>query len=89
MPAYDDAAGLTAAFNRNVLAVINRELHADFDLDAFAHEASWNAGLERIEIRLRSRRAQVVRIASLGLEVYVPGRVSRSSPRSAASSAAT
>ena len=69
VPAYDDAAGLTAAFNRNVLAVINRELHADFDLDAFAHEASWNAALERIEIRLRSRRAQVVRIASLGLEV--------------------
>jgi L-histidine N-alpha-methyltransferase len=69
VPAYDDAAGVTAAFNRNVLAVVNRELHADFDLDAFAHEASWNAALERIEIRLRSRRTQVVRIASLGLEV--------------------
>jgi L-histidine Nalpha-methyltransferase len=69
VPAYDDAAGVTAAFNRNVLAVINRELHADFDLAAFDHEASWNAALERIEIRLRSRRAQVVRIASLGLEV--------------------
>ena len=69
VPAYDDAAGVTAAFNRNVLAVVNRELHADFDLDAFAHEASWNPALERIEIRLRSRRAQIVRIASLGLEV--------------------
>jgi len=67
--AYNDAAGVTAAFNRNVLAVVNRELHADFDLGAFAHEASWNAALERIEIRLRSRRTQVVRIASLGLEV--------------------
>jgi L-histidine N-alpha-methyltransferase len=69
VPAYDDAAGVTAAFNRNVLAVVNRELHADFELDAFAHEVSWNAALERIEIRLRSRTAQVVRIASLGLEV--------------------
>ncbi len=68
-PAYDDATGVTAAFNRNVLAVINRELHADFDLGAFDHEASWNATLERIEIRLRSRHAQIVRIASLGLEV--------------------
>jgi len=69
VPAYDDAQGITAAFNRNVLAVINRELHADFDLDAFAHEATWNPRLERIEIRLRSRRAQIVRIASLGLNV--------------------
>ena len=69
VPAYDDAQGVTAAFNRNVLAVVNRELHADFELDAFAHEATWNAALERIEIRLRSRCEQVVRIASLGLEV--------------------
>jgi L-histidine N-alpha-methyltransferase len=69
VPAYDDAQGVTAAFNRNVLAVVNRELHADFDLDAFAHEATWNAALERIEIRLRSRRPTVVRIATLGLEV--------------------
>jgi L-histidine Nalpha-methyltransferase len=69
VPAYDDAQGVTAEFNRNVLAVINRELHADFDLADFAHEATWNAALERIEIRLRSRRRQVVRIASLGLEV--------------------
>ena len=67
--AYDDAAGVTAAFNRNVLAVVNRELHADFDLGAFAHDASWNPALERVEIRLRSRRAQIVRIASLGMEV--------------------
>jgi uncharacterized SAM-dependent methyltransferase len=69
VPAYDDAQGVTAAFNRNVLAVINRELHADFDLDAFAHEATWNAALQRVEIRLRSRHAHVVRVASLGLDV--------------------
>lgn len=68
-PAYDDAAGVTAAFNRNVLAVINRELQADFDLDAFTHEAAWNPTLERIEIRLRSTHPQVVRIRGLGLEV--------------------
>ncbi len=68
-PAYDDAAGVTADFNRNVLAVINRELLADFALDAFDHEAMWNPVLERIEIRLRSVRDQVVRIRGLGLEV--------------------
>lgn len=68
-PAYDDAAGVTAAFNRNVLAVINRELLADFDLAAFEHDAAWNPVLERIEIRLRSVRDQVVRIRGLGLEV--------------------
>jgi L-histidine N-alpha-methyltransferase len=68
-PAYDDAQGVTAAFNRNVLAVINRELLADFDLNAFEHDATWNPVLERIEIRLRSVRDQVVRIRGLGLEV--------------------
>lgn len=68
-PAYDDAAGVTAAFNRNVLAVINRELQADFVLDAFDHDAAWNPVLERIEIRLRSVCDQVVRIRALGLEV--------------------
>src|SRR3954447_13375830 len=67
--AYDDAAGVTAAFNRNMLAVLNRELGADFDLDAFGHEAAYNGHLDRIEIRLRSSTAQVVRIRGLGLEV--------------------
>ena len=52
--AYDDSAGVTAAFNRNVLAVVNRELDADFDLDAFEHVARWNADEERIEMWLRS-----------------------------------
>ncbi|SDY70596.1 L-histidine Nalpha-methyltransferase [Modestobacter sp. DSM 44400] len=67
--AYDDAAGVTAAFNRNVLAVLDRELGADFDPDAFAHVALWNAEHEWIEMRLRSRRAQVVHVPALDLEV--------------------
>jgi L-histidine N-alpha-methyltransferase len=67
--AYDDAAGVTAAFNRNVLVVLNRELKADADPEAFAHVALWNAEQEWIEMRLRSRRAQVVHLAALDLEV--------------------
>jgi L-histidine N-alpha-methyltransferase len=67
--AYDDAAGVTAAFNRNVLAVINRELDADFDVDAFQHVARWNAGEERIEMWLRAERRQRVRIGALELSV--------------------
>jgi L-histidine N-alpha-methyltransferase len=67
--AYDDAAGVTAAFNRNVLAVINRELDASFDLDAFEHVALWDAEQEWIEMRLRSRTDQVVRVAGLDLDV--------------------
>jgi L-histidine N-alpha-methyltransferase len=67
--AYDDSAGVTAAFNRNVLAVLDRELGADFDLDAFEHVALWDAEHEWIEMRLRSRRAQVVHLAALDLEV--------------------
>lgn len=67
--AYDDAQGVTAAFNRNMLAVVNRELGADFDLHLFDHEARYNGFLDRVELRLRSRVAQVVRIAGLGLEV--------------------
>ncbi len=67
--AYDDSAGVTAAFDRNVLAVVNRELKADFDLDAFDHVARWDAGAEWVEMRLRSRRAQTVSIAALDLTV--------------------
>ncbi len=67
--AYDDAAGVTAQFNRNVLAVINRELNADFDVDAFRHVAAWNPAEERMEMSLRSERAQQVRIAALNLTV--------------------
>ncbi|MBN3511007.1 L-histidine N(alpha)-methyltransferase [Mycolicibacterium nivoides] len=67
--AYDDSAGVTAAFNRNVLSVVNRELDADFDLDAFEHVAKWNADEERIEMWLKADAPQQVRIADLGLDV--------------------
>jgi L-histidine N-alpha-methyltransferase len=67
--AYDDSAGVTAAFNRNVLAVINRELGADFDVEAFDHVARWNSAEERIEMWLRATGTQRVRIAALDLTV--------------------
>jgi len=76
--AYDDPAGVTAQFNRNVLAVINRQLGADFDLDAFAHVAVWNEDQEWIEMRLRSLRRQTVTVPQLGLEVaFGPGEEMR------------
>lgn len=71
--AYDDAAGVTAAFNRNVLAVINRELDADFNVDAFGHVARWNADEERIEMWLRARDPQRVRVGALDLTVEFAG----------------
>ena len=67
--AYDDAAGVTAAFNRNVLAVLNRELKADFDPGAFDHVAIWDPEHEWIEMRLRSVVEQRVRVAALDLDV--------------------
>jgi L-histidine Nalpha-methyltransferase len=67
--AYDDAAGVTAEFNKNVLAVLNRELGGDFDLDAFDHVARYDAAEERMDIRLRSRVAQIVTLDELELEV--------------------
>jgi L-histidine N-alpha-methyltransferase len=67
--AYDDAAGVTADFNRNVLRVIDRELGADFDPDAFEHVAVWDADQEWIEMRLRSTRAQRVQVPGLDLVV--------------------
>jgi L-histidine N-alpha-methyltransferase len=67
--AYDDAAGVTAEFNKNVLAVLNSQLGADFDLDAFEHVARFDEEAERMDIRLRSLAAQDVRIEGLDLEV--------------------
>ena len=67
--AYDDSAGVTAQFNRNVLAVVNRELDADFDLTAFEHVARWNDAEERIEMWLRASSPQRVRIDALDLTV--------------------
>ncbi|GAA1443204.1 L-histidine N(alpha)-methyltransferase [Nocardiopsis tropica] len=76
--AYDDARGVTAEFNRNVLGVVNRRLGADFDPAAFDHIARWNAGEEWIEMRLRARSAQHVRVADLDLEVgFAPGEEMR------------
>lgn len=67
--AYDDAQGVTAEFNRNVLRVINRELDADFDVERFDHIALWNDREEWIEMRLRSRGAQTVKLRDLDLAV--------------------
>jgi L-histidine Nalpha-methyltransferase len=67
--AYDDPIGVTAAFNLNLLARINRELGADFDLACFRHEARWNAAERRIEMHLRSTCRQIVQIPAAGLRV--------------------
>lgn len=67
--AYNDPAGVTAAFNLNLLARLNRELGADFDLSAFRHEALWNAADRRIEMHLRSRRRQRVEIPAAHLSL--------------------
>ncbi len=64
--AYDDPAGVTAAFNMNLLGRMNRELDADFDLRSFAHEARWNATERRIEMHLLSCRDQTIYIAASG-----------------------
>ncbi|MFI9723460.1 L-histidine N(alpha)-methyltransferase [Streptomyces sp. NPDC052396] len=68
--AYDDAQGVTAAFNKNVLTVINRELDADFDPDDFDHVALWDARQEWIEMRLRARETLVAKIQALDLAVH-------------------
>ena len=69
--AYDDAAGVTAAFNRNVIAVLDRELDGDLDPDDFSHVARWDAEHEWIEMRLRARRALSARLAALDLPVVL------------------
>lgn len=67
--AYDDTQGVTAAFNRNVLHVVNRALDADFDPEGFAHVARWNAAEEWIEMWLRADTAQTVTVRGLGVTV--------------------
>ena len=67
--AYDDPLGVTAAFNRNLLVRANRELGADFDIDAFAHRSTWNAAAARVEMHLVSRRAQTVHVPAAELEI--------------------
>jgi L-histidine N-alpha-methyltransferase len=68
--AYDDPLGITAAFNKNLLVRINRELGGDFDLSAFDHRAAWNATDQRIEMRLVSRINQTVRIPGADTTVH-------------------
>jgi L-histidine Nalpha-methyltransferase len=76
--AYDDAEGVTAEFNKNVLAVLNRELGADFDLDAFEHVARYDEIEARMDIRLRSLATQTVRLDELDLSVeFVEGEEMR------------
>jgi dimethylhistidine N-methyltransferase len=69
--AYDDPTGVTAAFNLNLLARINRELGADFDLSCFRHEARWNSVERRIEMHLCSTRRQTVQIPAAGLRLML------------------
>jgi L-histidine N-alpha-methyltransferase len=72
--AYDDSAGVTAAFNRNLLTVLNRELDADFDPEAFDHVAFFDREHEWIEMRLRAQRRMVVPVRGLGLDVTFEAR---------------
>ncbi|NJC21563.1 L-histidine N-alpha-methyltransferase [Arthrobacter pigmenti] len=69
VPAYDDDAGVTADFNRNVLRVLNRELGADFDVEAFEHVAAWVPENRWIEMRLRATRPMLVTLPGVDLEV--------------------
>jgi L-histidine N-alpha-methyltransferase len=69
--AYNDSAGVTAAFNLNMLHAINRELDADFDVDSFEHVAFWNETDSWIELRLRAHGDQQVRIDAADLDVVI------------------
>jgi L-histidine N-alpha-methyltransferase len=69
--AYNDAEGVTAEFNRNMLRVVNRELEADFDLEAFEHVAAFDPGPSWLEMRLRARSEQHVRVPGAGLELAI------------------
>ena len=71
IPAYDDAQGVTAAFNKNILAHINRELAADFNLDSFTHVAIWNPACSRMEMYLESTRPQVVYLRHLEMRIHL------------------
>ena len=74
LPAYDDAQGVTARFNKNVLLRINRELDANFDLDRFRHVVRWNQTASRVELYLASTVEQRVAVRALGVEIrFTPG----------------
>ena len=82
--AYDDKRGVTAEFNLNLLARINRELEGDFALDAFAHEARWNERESAIEMHIVSLKPQIVSVA--GSQLRVCSKARPSIPRPAGSS---
>lgn len=67
--AYDDPAGVTAAFNRNLLARLNREFDGDFNLRCYDHEARWNGAERRVEMHLRAQTPQSVQLKALGLRL--------------------
>jgi L-histidine Nalpha-methyltransferase len=69
VPAYDDAQGVTAEFNKNILRRINREFDGDFDLDSFRHIAAWSLTKSRMEIYLESTRPQTAVLQTLGVKV--------------------
>jgi L-histidine Nalpha-methyltransferase len=73
LPAYDDPLGVTAAFNRNLLVRINRELGGDFDLAGFAHRAVWNSEASRVEMHLVSTRLQHVCVPAARIEFVMRG----------------
>ena len=74
LPAYDDREGVTARFNLNLLARLNRELDADFDLAAFTHRALWNPRRHRVEMHLESLAHQKVTLGAVGIQVtFTPG----------------
>jgi len=70
VPAYDDAQGVTAQFNKNILRRLNRELAANFDLDSFQHLAVWNPRQSRIEIYLQSLPSQTIHLPPLALDIH-------------------
>ena len=67
--AYDDPLGVTAAFNRNLLVRVNRELGGDFDVNRFSHRAVWNASASRVEMHLVSQSRQRVQVPGSGLDI--------------------
>ena len=71
LPAYDDPLGVTAAFNRNILLRINRELGGDIDLDGFAHRAIWNAAESRVEMHLVSLKNQQITVPAASLDFMI------------------
>src|SRR5450432_1386658 len=74
LPAYDDDVGVTERFSKNVLARLNRELGATFDLDRFRHVVVWNARASRVDLYLESAIAQRVAIDALGVKVHLAAR---------------